>query len=39
MKKVFDAPTVEVVAFTAEVVTKDPSVGDGDVNVNFDDLD
>ena len=39
MKNVFKTPALEIVTFENEILTKDPSVGDGDVEVNFDDLD
>ena len=35
MKNVFETPILEIITFISDVMTKDPSVGDGDVNVNF----
>ena len=38
MKKLFEAPEMQIVTFENEILTKDPSIGDGDVDFNFDDL-
>ena len=40
MKKLFETPEVEIVSFENEIVTTNhDSIGDGDVNVGWDDLD
>lgn len=39
MKLLFNVPEIEIIPFTAEVLTVDHnSLGDGDVNVRWDDL-
>ena len=40
MKRVFEVPIVEIIDFaSAEILTTDhDSIGDGDINKNFDEL-
>ena len=38
MKKVFETPELQIVTFEYAILTKDPSVGDGDVDFDFNDL-